>query len=92
MRAGWDYLGDEAIGVRAGSLVAVAYPKPLSLDAAGRAAIGLDPVEWESVPPSEVRAGAVGLPGEVGPVDLVVPPGSRRGPSRCRSVWTRPRR
>jgi hypothetical protein len=30
--AGWDYLGDEAIGVRPDSLVAVGYPKRLAID------------------------------------------------------------
>ena len=32
VRAGWAYGTDEAVGVRAGSLAAVTYPKPLVLD------------------------------------------------------------
>ncbi|MEI2638456.1 MAG: hypothetical protein V9F03_05595 [Microthrixaceae bacterium] len=41
--SGWDYLGDEAIGVRAGTLQAVGYPKLISIDAASQKALGLTP-------------------------------------------------
>ena len=40
VQAGWGYLGDEAIGLRADRSV-VPYPKPLALDATSRTALGL---------------------------------------------------
>ena len=41
IQAGCDYLGDESIGIRHNTLAAVAYPKPLSLDATSREFLGL---------------------------------------------------
>ncbi len=40
VQAGWDYLTDEAVGIRRGSLLAVAYPKPLALGPASRVVLG----------------------------------------------------
>jgi hypothetical protein len=40
VRAGWDYVSDEALGLTDG-LGVVGYPKPLSLDATSRALVGL---------------------------------------------------
>lgn len=79
--AGWDYLSDEAIGVRAGALVAVGYPKPLSLSPASRDALGLGlPAEGsEHVDPAALRSGVERLPGDVGRVGRVVLPTRAEG-------------
>ncbi len=74
VQAGWGYLSDEAVGVRAGSLLAVPYPKPLVLDPTSRAALGLPEAESPNVAPRELRPGGTVLVGEVGPVARVVLP------------------
>lgn len=76
--AGWDYLGDEAIGVRSGSLVAVGYPKRLSLDESSRRILGL-PTSGsehlsEQVDPDDLGAGGGRLTGDVAPVSRVLIP------------------
>lgn len=73
LRAGWDYLGDEAIGVRPGTLVAVPYPKPLSLRPVSREALGLGG-SANPVPVEQVEPGARVLTGDAGPVSAVVVP------------------
>jgi hypothetical protein len=81
-RAGWAYLGDEAIGVRIGpdgrSPVAVAYPKPLSLDAASCEALGLA-AEGARLVAVEAELGGRALSGEVGPIAAVVLPRFEHG-------------
>jgi hypothetical protein len=74
VRAGWAYATDEAVGVRAGSLTAVAYPKPLVLDLASQALLGLGPTGTLNVLPAMLRADAVVLRGEIGPVRRIVLP------------------
>ena len=74
VQAGWDYLTDEAVGVRAGRLDAVGYPKPLSLDAASRRLLGLTETGSSTVPVSQVRPGARAALGDAGPLALVVFP------------------
>jgi hypothetical protein len=81
VRAGWDYGTDEAVGVRAGSLTAVAYPKPLVLDLESRALLGLPATGSLNVLPSELRADAVALRGDIGPVARVVLPHYEEGAS-----------
>jgi hypothetical protein len=72
VRAGWDYLTDEAVGVRPGSLEAVAYPKPLALGPASRAVLGLPDQAGELVAADHLRPGAAGPPGDAGRVGALV--------------------
>jgi hypothetical protein len=74
LRDGWDYGSDEAVGVRAGSLIAVAYPKPLVLGPESQALLDLPPTGTVNVLPAMIRADAAVLRGEVGPVGRVVLP------------------
>lgn len=87
LRDGCDYLSDELVGVRAGSLVAVPFPRALFLDNTSRAALGMDLVESDSsqsagnplgdsvpVNPSRLRGGVVQLSGDAGPVEAVILP------------------
>jgi hypothetical protein len=74
VRDGWAYGSDEAVGVRPGSLTAVAYPKPLVLGLESQALLGLPPTGTVNVLPAMIRADAVVLRGEVGPVGRVVLP------------------
>jgi hypothetical protein len=74
VRDGWAYASDEAVGVRAGSLVALSYAKPLVLDAASRAALGLLPSDAHNTAPSELAAEVELLNGEIGRVGRVVLP------------------
>jgi len=74
VRAGWAYATDEAVGVRAGSLTAVAYPKPLVLDLESQALFGLPPTGTLNVLPTMLRPDAVVLRGDAGPVGRVVLP------------------
>lgn len=73
LRRGWDYVSDEAVGIRAGSLEAVPYPKPLSLGPVSRQALGLEATTG-IVPLDRVVAGCTALTGEAGPVRAVVLP------------------
>lgn len=72
--AGWDYLGDEAIGVRPESLVAVGYPKRLAVGPESRSVLHLSESQSGDLDPSEIRADVVRLHGEVGPTTRVVIP------------------
>jgi hypothetical protein len=73
VQAGWGYLTDEAAGLRAGSLEVVGYPKPLALDDASRAVLGLPPGTGP-VMVGELRPGAVGVQGDAGrPAAIVLP-------------------
>ncbi len=74
MAAGWDYLGDEAIGVRPGTLDAVGYPKRLSINGESRQLLGLAPNGLSDLDPAELNAGIDRLCGDVGPVNRVVLP------------------
>lgn len=77
--AGWDYLGDEAIGVRPDSLVAVGYPKRLAIDASSRAVLNLAESDDGDLDPAEINPAVVRLDGEVGPVSRVVLPTYQKG-------------
>ena len=79
VRLGWDYLTDEAVGVRAGTLTAVGYPKPLVLDASSREVLRLPPADGGNVAPAELRADVVTCTGDVGRVDRVILPRFERG-------------
>lgn len=71
VQAGWDYLGDENIGVGPG-VMASGYPKRIGLDDTGRAVLGLESSDWIDTPVGEVRPDVVSLGGEVGPIDRVI--------------------
>ena len=79
VQAGWDYLGDEAIGIRSGTLAAVSYPKRIALAAASRAVLGLPLSSAPDAAVRELRADAVRLSGDVGPIAHVVLPEYRKG-------------
>ena len=79
VRLGWDYATDEAVGLRAGSLMAVAYPKPLVLDAASREVLRLAPSDSVNVEPADLRSDVVIAAGDIGPVDRVILPRYRAG-------------
>lgn len=87
VQAGCDYAGDESIAVDPDELHAFAYPKPLSLDPSAQELLGLDPI-GELYTPSEhrraheLRADAVNLSGDVGPIDLIVHTSYRPGADR----------
>jgi hypothetical protein len=72
VQAGWDYVTDEAVGIRPASLTVVSYPKPLALGPASRSALGLGPQDGEVVAPSALRSGSAVPPGDVGPVTALV--------------------
>lgn len=74
IQAGWAYATDEAVGVRAGSLVAVAYPKPLVLDLGAQALLGVPPAGTLNVLPAALRPDATVLRGEIGRVGRIVLP------------------
>ena len=74
VRVGWDYATDEAVGVRARSLLAVGYPKPLVLDPMSREVLRLAPSPSSNTAPTELRADVAIAIGDVGPVDRVVLP------------------
>ncbi|CAN5653315.1 hypothetical protein BH10ACT1_BH10ACT1_08160 [soil metagenome] len=74
VQAGWGYLTDEAAGVRQGSLQPVSYAKPLVLDPASAAALGLSGRSSVNVAVDELRAGATVAAEAVGPVTAVVLP------------------
>ena len=67
VQAGWGYLTDEAIGIRAGTLEAVGYPKPLVLDTSSRCALGLAPSGSANLAVDQLRPGAA----VTGPVPAV---------------------
>lgn len=76
VQRGCDYLGDEILGVREGSLQAVGHPRSLVLDHGSRNALGLkgmddsDPhVRLEALNPSATR-----IEGDAGRVDRVILP------------------
>jgi PqqD family protein of HPr-rel-A system len=78
VRAGWDYVSDEAVGIRSGSLGVVGYPKPLSLAPAARAQVGLGVALDEHTQVSELRPGAVAR-APLDPPRLIVLPTYRAG-------------
>lgn len=71
VRAGCDYLGDEAIGVAAGSLHAVGYPKPLTLHAAACSYLGFRAPESGHVGPERLRSRSRRLVATSRPVDRI---------------------
>lgn len=74
VRAGCEYLGDESIGIRPGTLEAVAYAKPFTLDATSRELLSLPPSDAPHLAVEELRADVVRLVGDVGTVDHIVLP------------------
>ncbi|MCB1029267.1 MAG: hypothetical protein KDB24_16070 [Microthrixaceae bacterium] len=78
--AGWDYLGDEAIGVRSGSSVAVGYPKRLSIGGESGEVLGRPELRGD-IDPAELRPDVAYLGGDVGPVSRVVLPRFQPGAS-----------
>jgi hypothetical protein len=72
VRAGWQYVTDEALAVRPGSLQAVAYPKPLALGAESRGVLGLPDQGGELVTADSLRPGAAVPPGDAGPLGALV--------------------
>lgn len=72
LEAGCDYLGDESIGIRPGTLDAMAYPKPITLDANSRVVLGLPPSPDPHLSVDEIRTGTARLAGDVGPVSHVL--------------------
>jgi len=76
--AGWDYLGDEAIGVDL-DCTAVGYPKRIAIDLEGRALVGVPADPDGTVDPSEVRSDVRRLGGRVGPISQVIFPTYRPG-------------
>lgn len=72
--AGWDYLGDEAIGIRPGTCTAVGYPKRLAIDASSRMVLGLPDSDAWDLDPAELRPGVHRLGGDIGPITRVVLP------------------
>lgn len=72
VRSGCDYLGDESIAVRPGTLDLIAYPKPLTLDATSRSVLGLPPSADPHLAVDALRSDVVRLAGDVGPLDAVV--------------------
>lgn len=77
--AGWDYLGDEAVSIRPDTLHAMAYAKPLALDAGSREALGLGPSSSPSTAPAELRHDVVKVIGDAGPIDRIILPTYRPG-------------
>lgn len=73
VRGGWDYLSDEAIGIRHGRM-ALGFPKPLRLDPAVRPMIGAPFSPDFNVSPSVIRHDVERLGGPAGQVNLVVFP------------------
>ena len=86
VQAGWDYLTDEATGVRADTLDAVGYPKPLALDQTSRSLLGITSWSGDTVPVTHVRSDAVAVRGDAGRVAAVVVP--VRSPGEPLSVTT----
>lgn len=90
VQAGCDYLGDESIGVRQGTLFAVGYPKPMTMDRVSCDVLSLNKSLGPNVPVREVRETAALLAGDVGPIDEVVLPTYRPGSQSVRTL-TEPR-
>lgn len=72
VRAGWDYVTDEALGIRAHDLVAVGYPKPLALDATSRSLVQVPEVGAPLLAPRDLRSEALAIGGAAGPLAAVV--------------------
>lgn len=72
--AGWSYLGDEAIGIRTGDRALLPYPKPLALDRASRAVLGLTGTDRLLTPVRDLGPHVPVLTTTPGPLDLVVLP------------------
>jgi hypothetical protein len=79
--AGWDYLGDEAIGI-ASDGTALGYPKRLRLDSRSRDLLGLGRDPDQTIDPTLVRGDVRRLGGPVGPVTRIVFPCYQAG-MRC---------
>jgi len=74
VQAGCDYLGDESIGVRAESLHAVGYPKPLSLDDSSCEVLGRPPSDGVPTPVTDIRADTKRLTDTRQPITRVILP------------------
>jgi hypothetical protein len=66
------YVSDEAVGVRDGSLEAVAYPKPLVMSDRSRAVLGLPANGSPNASPRELRADVTVSTGDSGRIAACV--------------------
>ncbi len=73
VKSGWDYLGDEAIGITMDG-IGFGFPKRLRLDPTSRSLLGLGHSPDRNVDPAEIRPDVRRFGGRVGPIDLVVFP------------------
>ncbi len=71
--SGWDYLGDEAIGVTTGG-VGLGFPKRLRLDPTSCGLVGMEHPPNGNVDPASIRPDVRRLGGRIGRIDLVVFP------------------
>jgi len=76
--AGWDYLGDETIGITPDG-TALGFPKRLVLDPPSRDVLGVEQTPDRHVDPTDIRADVRRLGGPVGPVSQVVYPAFQHG-------------
>lgn len=74
VKAGWGYLGDEAVGVLTGSRTAVGYPKRMAIDDQSREVLGLPHGPSTDVDPADLSPAVPRLTGEVAPVDWILLP------------------
>lgn len=74
VQAGCDYLGDESIALRPGTLDLVPYPKPLTLGPVSREVLGLPPSTDPHLAVDALRSDVVRIFGDLGPVTRVIFP------------------
>lgn len=86
--AGWDYLGDETIGITPDG-IALGFPKRLVLDPISRDVLEVERTPDRHVDPTEIRADVQRLGGPVGPVTQVVFP-SFQPDARCEMLMLDP--
>lgn len=77
IKAGCDYASDESIGIDPATRHAWAYAKPLTMSPVSQRLVGLDPPEAAASPlehrrAADIRADAMCLAGDIGPIDVIV--------------------
>ncbi len=77
IKAGCDYASDESIGIHPATGHAWAYAKPLTMSAVTQRLVGLGPPDVAASPlehrrAADIRADAVCLAGDIGPIDVIV--------------------
>jgi hypothetical protein len=75
---GWDYLGDDIVGVRAGA-IAVAHPKRVALDSTSRAVLSIPETDLADIDPAVIRTDVRRVLGDGGPIGRVVLPDFEEG-------------